>query len=91
MIYMDEAGFYCYKDGKWGALTPYDGSTHGNMVKQITEYIDDLISDAFTSYIPYNDGDDYVNSIYKYSFLTFYSTVYEEYCFSGAQIKLASE
>ena len=88
VIYMDRQGYYCYSDGKWNDMVNYSSDIHEEIVHQITSKIDDMFENRYKTLIPYNNGEDYKNSIYKYSCLVFYEQFNKYYCFSGAKINL---
>lgn len=91
IIYTGENGFYCYKEGKWSDIILYNEESHESQIIQIESYIDNIMNKKYISMIPYNDGEDYKNSIHKYSAIAFYESVDGKYCFSGAKIQLNEE
>lgn len=90
VIYMDKDGYYYYKNGKWSKKIKYISERHEIVIEQISMEIDKIIGKKYRTLIPYNEGEDYKNSIDKYSCLVFYEQLDRYYCFSGARIQLGN-
>lgn len=88
LIYLDEDGYYCYINGKWTKKIKYDSDIHAVVVDQVSQKINSIVGNKYKALIPYNEGEDYKNSIDKYSCLVFYKQLNKYYCFSGAKINL---
>ena len=88
LIYLDDDGYYCYRNGKWTDEIKYDSDIHSVVVEQVSNKINSIVGNKYKALIPYNDGEDYKNSIDKYSCLVFYEQFSKYYCFSGAKINL---
>jgi len=90
LLYLDSDGYYCYRNGKWTDEIKYDSDIHAVVVEQVSQKINSIVGNKYKTLIPYNDGEDYKNSIDKYSCLVFYEQQNKYYCFSGATIILTS-
>lgn len=88
LIYMDRDGYYCYQNGNWTDKIKYNSDVHSMVVEQISMKINSMVGNRYKALIPYNGGEDYKNTIEKYSCLVFYEQLNKYYCFSGARIQL---
>ena len=88
VMYLDRDGYYCYRNGKWSDIIRYNSDVHTDVVNQISDCIEGMIGNEYKALIPYNDGENYKNTIDKYSCLVFYEQLSKYYCFSGARIQL---
>ena len=88
LIYLDRDGYYCYQNGKWTDKIKYNSDVHSMIVEQISMKINSMVGNRYKALIPYNEGEDYKNTIEKYSCLVFYEQLNKYYCFSGARIQL---
>lgn len=88
LVYMDRDGYYCYQNGNWTAKIKYNSDVHSMVVEQISMKINSMVGNRYKALIPYNGGEDYKNTIEKYSCLVFYEYLNKYYCFSGARIQL---
>lgn len=87
IIYTQGDGFYVFREGEWSQKIPYEYDEHTKKVIQISKYIDSLIDKyGYKTLIPYNDGEDYKNTIHKECVLTFFKQAGGYYCFSGARV-----
>ncbi len=99
MIITTEEGFCCYNfaENKFDKLINYSNgieTKHEDKINQMLLFIEDNYN--ILQYIPYNNGEDNINTIENYSLLLLYEGYdniiggknYYNYCFSGAAIQV---
>lgn len=88
MIYTDREGFFCYRGAEgWSSIHPYgegEYTEHSAKINTLLEFIRDTYGIELA--IPYNDGEDFENTVNDYSLLVIYRGYDGMYCFSAAEI-----
>lgn len=88
IIYTDDRGYYQYdKVRGWSGVKLYsDGSdtSHQDKISELLTFVEKEYNIILS--VPYNDGENYENSIDDYSLIAIYEGYDGIYCFSAAKI-----